>query len=161
MDIYSMTSASPYMYLFGAPDESTFDSVEYNEKWLSILSKLLRFKVVEPDWDREGAAPPSEELVDSLLRYLLSMRSQNTLAPDRILLTNDGSIIVEWQGADYIYEIETSAPGFGELMYATDEGEPEFRDFRWEDTSEWSEEMSYTITPGGNSDSSTVYQEVA
>ena len=104
---------------------SDFEFATDDFKWTKIFEKIFSFEALEPNWDGEHAVSPSKDAIDSLVSYLKNLRMQKRmLAPNRALVTTDGSLIVEWQTSELILELEINAQGEGEYMMAIDGEEP-------------------------------------
>lgn len=113
----SITSLSLYV--------SPFDFAATELQWSKITGQIAGFKYREVGWDGEGARVPSSVLINSLINYLGWVKQNNAMAaPDRTVLSTDGSIIVEWQTTNTVYELEMSEPGVGEWMQSQDDEEP-------------------------------------
>ena len=63
--------------LIGKYPMTAFEIADEGQKWLKIFSQILNYKNLEPNWDREGACPPDDDLIDSLLYYLRSIKNNN------------------------------------------------------------------------------------
>jgi len=111
---------------------SEFDHIDEESDWSRLLQQILSFKYREFNWDGEMSQPPTEELVDSIISYLVALKQSGEIsAPARAIVTDEGGIIIEWQYDDGIIELETDQPGLGELMFAPDGGETEFEPIDW------------------------------
>lgn len=86
------------------------------------MTDLDKLAALEDNWDGDGADSPQPKALDAA-RLIL----EYTPAPDRMLPTWDGGIILEWQpkGAA-IFEIEIESDGKAELMVHEVGGEPYF-----------------------------------
>jgi hypothetical protein len=111
---------------------SRFELADQQNKWVEVYERLNGFIELGENWDGEGASAPSEELIGSVENYLMTIRREQQIpAPDRIVVTTDGDLIVEWQTPDYIFEFESSSPGNGDWMFTPVDGEPTFFSVNW------------------------------
>ncbi|RLA52193.1 MAG: hypothetical protein DRR42_08205 [Gammaproteobacteria bacterium] len=117
---------------------SEFDHIDVDLMWAKVLNQVVSFRHLRFNWDGEGSNAPSEELINSLLSYLQSLKKNQDLPPPaRALATDEGGIVVEWQDSEGVVELETEEPGFGELMFAPNEGETEFKSLDWRPEDVW------------------------
>lgn len=86
------------------------------DPWCQTLCEFEQVAGREDNWDGEGAAAPSGDVIEGARLLLMRLRV-STLAPTRVSSTPLGSIILEWQtdGDDY-YEIEVVSRGRAECL---------------------------------------------
>lgn len=128
--IINATSVGAYPYL------SDFDFVTEEMKWKSVFEQIRSISFLEPNWDGEDSEAIDPALIESLTALLKRIKLNSLLqAPDRVLATQDGSLIVEWQFSNCILELESDTPGMGEFMLTPEDGETTFKELIWEQPS--------------------------
>ena len=78
--------------------------------WTAIIDDLLALRLLEDDWDGQGAKAPSTALVDSAIVLSQLFRRQGCLAPSRVVAGVNGTVILEWQADESYFEIEVTTP---------------------------------------------------
>jgi hypothetical protein len=84
------------------------------DAWSQRLDDLLQIRLLEDDWDGQGAKAPSTELVDSAIGLAEIFRQQGQDAPCRIVPGVNGTVLFEWQHGDMYEEIEVLRPFYAE-----------------------------------------------
>lgn len=111
-----------------------FSDVEDEKEvaWFNRRMELEAFYNLEYDWDGEEAAPLSKGLIDSALQYFKNLQSQKqTPPPSRIVATQDGEIIIEWQYDGMYIEATISQPYIAEWMVVHPDGQAKHFDVSW------------------------------
>jgi hypothetical protein len=83
------------------------------------------------NWDGEDARPPAPAVLDSVAELLRQSRKIGRAAPSRISVTEDGTMMVEWQSPGMIATVEVSNPNEGEWLISRAGYPAEFRIERW------------------------------
>ena len=77
-----------------------------DEEWSRIIDELLGFLLLGPDWDGEGAEPPSRQAVDQAVRWVATVGRSTWPPPARSTPGVAGTILLEWQRSDALVEAE-------------------------------------------------------
>jgi hypothetical protein len=86
------------------------------ETWKSLEEKIVRFRYMDEDWDNEGAPVFDDDQVDSAINFLHILRESYKHIPSRVIASQDGEIVFEWQGDDYYIEATIAEPGREEWL---------------------------------------------
>lgn len=90
--------------------------------WPEVNDTLLDLLKLQDDWDGQGAAAPTHDLVLECLRFMVQLRNNGSQAPNAVRANPDGSISLEWHFGENLLELElsehggcfiTSGPNFG------------------------------------------------
>jgi hypothetical protein len=80
-------------------------------KWKQCIDELLGIRLLESDWDGQGAEAPDAELVDSAIILAVFLQQRHFEPPTRTVPGVNGTAILEWQWSDgTTAEIEVSEP---------------------------------------------------
>ena len=89
--------------------------------WEQRKLEILSYKELEENWDGEGAPAFREELVFSAVLFLSELRDKlGKYPPNRVIPSQDGEIVFEWQGEGYFIEACISQPYRVEWMLDID-----------------------------------------
>src|SRR5437868_5517769 len=69
-----------------------------NTNWGWVIDKLLEIRSLKADWDGFGAKAVDPELVDTVMRLVLSLQRHDSPVPTHVSPHPDGIITIEWQG---------------------------------------------------------------
>lgn len=107
------------------------------KEWRNKFIELNQIRSLTDDWDGEGALSPTPELVDSVTELLKTLQSgKNVPPPSRIVVTPEGSTIVEWQTNEMYFEAEISTPYHAECMVELPDSTFEHFEQSWEPIAE-------------------------
>lgn len=82
-----------------------------NASWEQILNDLLALGQLGPDWDGQGAAAPSTELLESARALTQRLLDEGVEAPSCVVAGVNGTVLFEWQAEDGEYaELEVTQP---------------------------------------------------
>lgn len=79
-------------------------------EWDACIAQIKQFRSYEEDWDGEGSLPPGPELVDAAISHAQWLQCNNEIAPDRVVVSVNGTIFFEWYELDGYYEHELVSP---------------------------------------------------
>lgn len=108
------SGASAFTPVAPRPVEQAAVSVRSDEpvrSWTDVIDQLLSLRVLEDDWDGQGAEAPEPSVVDSALKLALRFRSTGMSPADRIVAGVNGTVFFEWFAPSQYLEIEVLAPG--------------------------------------------------
>jgi len=110
---------------------STSYESHVNKEWNKFRNEIIGFVSLQEDWDEMGGVPPSPELINGALNiFSREERLKRFPPPVRVVPTNEGGIIIEWQFDGCYLEAEICEPFCAEWMYA----EPGRPIEHWEET---------------------------
>jgi hypothetical protein len=92
------------------PSELAFCGMGPCNDWDSIINALHGMRSLKDDWDGEDSKAPPQVLVDDVTSFACQRKQENTLAPDRIVATVNGTICFEWYVNGFFKEYEFIAP---------------------------------------------------
>lgn len=105
---------------------------EKEAAWFNRRMELEALYNLEFDWDGEGADPLSKGLIDSAIQYFKNLHSKKQMPPpSRIIATQDGEIIIEWQFDGMYIEATISQPYLAEWMIVHPDGQVKHFDISW------------------------------
>ena len=81
-----------------APEE------EDKQDWKKTLLQLNEFSFLKEDWDGYGSAAPTPVLVSTATEFLSRLQKSGEPPPVRILPTQTGGFLIEWQEPGYYRE---------------------------------------------------------
>lgn len=85
---------------------------EANQKrWTQCRAEVQRAGTLRPDWDGDGAEPPTPEVVNTALAILRVLRERGELPPSRISVSTNGTLLFVWNVAGSYTEVEISQEG--------------------------------------------------
>lgn len=85
--------------------------VDAGRVWRQRELDVLSFKELQDDWDGEGAPVFSDELVHSVVLYLSVLQEKlKGWPPTRVIASQDGEIVIEWQSNGLYIEVSISEP---------------------------------------------------
>lgn len=103
---------------------------EEDRLWDQIVHGLRDLVFLPTNWDGYGAEAPDPDLVDSACQLLATLRTMSALpVPSRILPTQDGGVLVEWQTPDRYLEAEIVDVGRVEWMFQSEDAPTVHREF--------------------------------
>ena len=79
-------------------------------RWAETRDELLRIRLLEVDWDGEGAPAPEVSVVDGAIRFAIDMDGLNFPPPQRTHLGVNGTIYFEWHSPEGYRELEVYGP---------------------------------------------------
>lgn len=91
-------------------DTAFFTRQTFDPEWKECIAEIKRFRSFEEDWDGEGSLPPGPELVDAAISLTQWLQRNNEIAPDRVVVSVNGTIVFEWYEPDGYYELELVSP---------------------------------------------------
>jgi hypothetical protein len=92
--------------------------------WKRCIDALLDIRLLEPDWDGQGAPAPAPELVDSAIVLAVLLRQKNVIPPTETVQSVAGSVVLNWQWPDQSsFEIDVIAPDLADV-YLMPAGKP-------------------------------------
>ena len=112
-------------------------TIDPQQRWQDVFHDLSKLRNLKEDWDGDGAQVPDPEILVSTWHLLVAKWQASIRAPDRVMPTIDGSIIVEWQENDGLIEYEIDEPGSAEVMFTTGNAAPRFEEVRWPEIGPW------------------------
>ena len=132
--VWSNESISYYNARSGAFDSVGLSTSRENENetmWAKVVNSLTSMYSLLDDWDGEGAESPNQLIIDSVFNLLGEIRDKNIALPERIVPTQEGGVLLEWQrGGDYM-ELDVIEPNLADLMLVKNGQEPVQSEFRW------------------------------
>ncbi len=87
------------------------------DRWSLLIDDLLAIRLLEHDWDGQGAAAPSHPIVDAAIRLAQKFSSMNEPVADRIVAGINGTVVFEWHDARGYHEIEVARPDGAEYSW--------------------------------------------
>lgn len=85
--------------------------------WEQTIQALIALRDLGEDWDGDGAAAPSPELLASAIGLAYLLEEGGSDPPTRVVAGTDGAVILEWQFPDGAYgEIELTRPLQGDVL---------------------------------------------
>ena len=106
-------SASPH----DVEAKSKCPSPEHTQGWDEIRDELLRIRLLEDDWDAEGAPAPEVSVVDGAIRFAIDMDGLDFPPPQRTHLGVNGTIYFEWHSSEGYREFEVYGPRRAESRF--------------------------------------------
>ncbi len=92
--------------------------------WAGVVDQLQSLRHLERDWDGMGAEAPTAEVVDFTMWLTVTLQQhQPGFVPCRAVAGPNATVVVEWQGEGYRYEVEIVAPFHVETLLLI-EGQP-------------------------------------
>jgi hypothetical protein len=92
--------------------------------WKRCIDALLDIRLLEPDWDGQGAPAPAPEVVDSAIVLAVLLRQKHVIPPTETVQSVAGSVVLNWQWPDRSsFEIEVLAPDVADV-YLMPAGKP-------------------------------------
>ena len=86
--------------------------------WERVVNQLLDIRGLRPGWDGEEAPAPGTALTDSALRLVNKLRRRGDCPPPgRAVASFDGTVVLEWQWAGALVELEVTAPDQGDVVF--------------------------------------------
>jgi hypothetical protein len=82
--------------------------------WDGLIDRLLALRVLEDDWDGQGASAPDPGVIQFALRLAVQFRGAGKPPADRVLAGVNGTVFFEWHTPAAYTEIEVVAPGRAE-----------------------------------------------
>ncbi len=96
---------------------AVFTHQTVDPEWDACIAQIQQFRSYEEDWDGEGAIPPGPELTDAAISLAQWLQRNGENAPDRVVVSGDGTIYFEWYTPIGYYELEMVSPNeFEERM---------------------------------------------
>lgn len=92
-----------------------------DDGWRDAIGAINRCALLGVDWDGHGADAPNPKILDSAHELLVFLYMQNWSPPCRVVPTQEGGLLVEWQTADRYLEAEFVGNGRVEWMAKTGE----------------------------------------
>lgn len=93
------------------------------DPWQRTEARIAWLHTLRDDWDGEGAAAPTGDLINRAASLLAAVQSHGIAPPTTIAAGHDGAIVIEWHGEPYYFEIAFKAPNAVEWL-ATLNGKP-------------------------------------
>lgn len=90
-------------------------------KWDNVLRSLYGLKSLQDNWDGQGSAAPSADLIQSAVELAEFLRRVST-PPTTAVATPAGTILFSWEDQSTYYEIEVMAPYRAEWMFVDQNG---------------------------------------
>ena len=95
--------------------QSTVEPTQPSAKpWSTTMDHLLALRLLEDDWDGQGAEAPAPALVDAAISLALRLAANGVSEPDFAVAGVNGTVHFEWK-RDSI-EIEVLAPDRAEML---------------------------------------------
>jgi len=90
-------------------------SVPVQEAWDHLVDDLLRFRLLNEDWDGQGAEAPKAAIVDGVLEWVRQMRLYpQAITPVRVVPGVAGEVYLEWQNPSLCLTADVSDPAHAE-----------------------------------------------
>jgi hypothetical protein len=87
------------------------------EGWKKCIDSLLRIRLLEDDWDGQGAEAPPAELVDSAMILAVLLRQHHIEPPSVTVQSVQGTVLMEWQWPDHTtLEIDVIEPNLADVF---------------------------------------------
>jgi len=127
--------AQPYPYTileFSSPVQLSVFSPKWTKEvstfglsqWkIEAISQTLKLERLPTDWDSYGSPPPSNELADFCIDWLLKSIPFNDLPSPNVVPVSGGGIQFEWSLSDRELELEV-LPNYTIEFLKTERGEP-------------------------------------
>lgn len=92
--------------------------------WEGVLAELARLRVLEEDWDGQGADAPAAGNLNRAQAWVEEMRGrERALPPSKVVPGAAGEVSLVWQSPGFYLEAEISTPNQVEWLFAV-EGQP-------------------------------------
>jgi len=83
--------------------------------WKKCIDALLDVRVLEDDWDGQGAPAPPPEVVDSAIVLAVLLRQRHVAPPNVTVQGVNRDVLFHWQWVDgTFFEIEVIEPGLAD-----------------------------------------------
>jgi len=79
---------------------------ENRRQWDRARRDLERFLLLEADWDGYGASASDPQLLETASRVLLITQERGIPPPSRLLPTQSGGVLIEWQLPGLYFDAE-------------------------------------------------------
>ena len=87
------------------------------EGWKCCIDDLLAIRLLEADWDGQGAEAPLPDLVDSAIVLADLLRQKGVEPLSRTMQGVDGTVVMEWQwGQKATAEVEIIEPYLADVF---------------------------------------------
>ena len=94
-----------------------------SDGWNRCIASLLAIRDLEDDWDGQGTAAPSAEVVDSVTILAVMLRQSGVRPPTLTVQGVDGDVAFEWQWPDQTsLTLDVTEPASATLTRVTREG---------------------------------------
>ena len=84
----------------------TTSPAEPAREWSDVTDDLLRLRLLEDDWDGQGADAPAPSVVDAALNVANDLRTAGMPPADRAVAGVNGTVFFEWHHPKQYLEIE-------------------------------------------------------
>ena len=101
-------------------------------KWAGAEARLLALRKYEHGWDGEDAEAVPSSLITSISIWFRKMRDNDEPAPDAVVPTFGGTVMMEWFKADgSVTSAEVRTEGRAEMLDWQPDRSKTFRTARW------------------------------
>jgi hypothetical protein len=95
--------------------------LDVTRAWKRLFQSLNELRALARDWDGDDSLAPDSALLATAADFLVKMKNSSKPPPVRVLPTQSGGVLVEWQSPGHYLEAEIIAVDVIELMEKIDD----------------------------------------